>query len=113
MKSPLAIGLAIALSLTGCASTTTPATSTPWPWAVSKLQPDDSQSAVKTAFPEMPVVPPASGVSPDKARWSGKWQGWACQRAACDTKLVVLSVTNEGAKVVPLFASGSTPYNLR
>lgn len=112
MKYPIVV--AAAFLMAGCASTST-STSTPWPPGIASQQPAVSQSPRKATWPDMQVVAPGSGVSPDKARWSGKWVGWACQNFSCDTKLVVLSVTNEGAKVVPLWAGSAaeSPHQVR
>lgn len=74
-----------------------------WPSGIDRLEPAVSQSKFKAEFSTQPIVPPDASVSPDKAKWSGKWEGWGCKDFACDIKLTVLSVTNEGAKVAPGF----------
>ena len=99
-----------------CASiTVTSCTTTNWPAAIGVEQPAISQSARKTTWPDIPVEPPLPNVAPDRSRWSGKWEGWACQSYACDTKLLVVSVSNEGAKVVPLWAMNrsESPHPIR
>lgn len=53
----------------------------------------------------MIVEPPASDVPADKAKWSGKWIGWACNSRVCDTKLAVEKITVEGASIIYAFAS--------
>lgn len=74
-----------------------------WPSGIDRLEPAVSQSKFKAEYSTQPIVPPDPSVAPDKAKWSGKWEGWACQGFSCDVKLTVLSVTNEGAKVAPGF----------
>ncbi len=88
---------------------------TNWPDFMPKLDLDLSTSPVAAVVPpSVTVEPPAPDVPPAKARWSGKWSGWACQDQVCDTKLVVERVTAEGATIIYAFASASVkPYNAR
>ena len=77
-----------------------------WPDFMPRLNSALSQSPVASVVPpDVVVEPPTPDVPPDKARWSGKWSGWACQDQACDTKLVVEKVTAAGATIVYAFAS--------
>jgi len=109
MRSPFLIVAATCLA--GCAATT----STPWPAGIESLEPAISQSQRKATWPGgAVVVAPGAGVALQKARWSGRWEGWACQNFTCDTKLVVLSVTNDGAKGMPLWAgTAESPHEVR
>jgi len=88
---------------------------TNWPDFMPKIEPGLSMSPVAAVVPlSVTVEQPAPDVPPDKARWSGKWSGWACRDQACDTKLVVEKVTAEGATIIYAFASASTkPFNVR
>ena len=89
----------------------TPATAqTIWPNYVGQFAHAVSESPVSAVLPDLAVLPPASGVSPNKARWSGVWSGWACQWQACDVKLAVENVTNEGASIVYAGASDSAAF---
>ena len=101
---------ASAISLASCSSL-----AQAWPSGIEKLEPAVSQSKFKATFPTAPVVPPDASVSPEKAKWSGKWEGWACKDFSCDAKLAVLSVTNEGAKIAPGWAgnSAASPTRIR
>lgn len=79
---------------------------TNWPSYISGLEPGLSQSPIVALVPSDSVVtPPDSTVPADKARWSGKWYGWACQSQSCDFKLVVEKVTEQGATI--FYASAS------
>lgn len=81
---------------------------TNWPDFMSKLDPGLSASPVAAVVPaSVTVEPPAPDVPPDKARWSGKWAGWACQDQVCDTKLIVEKVTAESATIIYAFASAN------
>jgi len=81
---------------------------TNWPDFMPTLNPGLSTSPVEVVVSSsLTVEPPAPDVPPAKARWSGKWSGWACQDQVCDTKLVVLNVTAEGATIIYAFASAS------
>jgi hypothetical protein len=86
-----------------------------WPSFISGQFPGPSASPVAAVLPADAVVTaPAPDVPAAKARWSGQWSGWACRDAACDTKLVVESVTAEGATIVYAFASERVqPFSAR
>lgn len=88
---------------------------TSWPDFMPTLRPGLSKSPVAAAIPPSATVePPTPDVPPDKARWSGKWSGWACQKRTCDTKLVVEKVTDTGATVVYAFAASTNePFSTR
>lgn len=79
---------------------------TAWPDFMSRLSPSSSVSPVDAVLPANVIVePPTPDVPPDKARWSGKWSGWACQDRVCSTKLVVEKVTADAAGIIYAFAS--------
>jgi len=88
---------------------------TQWPNFMPNLAAGLSTSPVAAVIPsDATVVPPTPDVSPDKARWSGKWSGWVCRNQVCDTKLVVEKVTAEGATIIYAFASArQNPFNAR
>lgn len=84
---------------------------TPWPGYMVALEPDKSDSPVAAVWPNDVVLhAPDCALSPEKARWSGRWTGWAWQGRLCDIKLAVESVTAAGAEVV--YARGSAPFGL-
>lgn len=84
------------------------AAQTKWPGYISQLEHDTSESSVAAVLPADAVVQaPASGLSPNKARFSGIWSGWGCQSRACDIKLVVEKLTDEAATIVYVGASAS------
>jgi hypothetical protein len=79
---------------------------TPWPDFMSKLEPGFSTSPVVVVLPpDIAVESPAADLPAEKARWSGKWRGWACQDQACDTRLVVEKVSADGASIIYAFSS--------
>jgi hypothetical protein len=79
---------------------------TPWPKFMPKLEPGLSTSPVTVVIPrDITVAQPAADLPAEKARWSGKWRGWACDGQACDTRLVVETVRADGASVIYAFAS--------
>ena len=84
---------------------------TPWPASLSTREPGLSQSPVSVVIWSVNIEPPGPGVAPDKARWAGKWSGWACRDQACDVKLIVEHVTPEGARVITGFASATVKPN--
>lgn len=88
---------------------------TSWPDFMPTLMPGLSQSPVAAVVPPSATVEaPTPDVPPDKARWSGKWSGWACENYVCDTKLVVEKVTGTGATLIYAFAAArSTPFSTR
>lgn len=93
----------------GGTAATLPAVSaagTPWPDFMSSLEPGKSSSPVTFYLPaNTEITPPASDLPATKAAWSGRWSGWACRDQACDTKLAVEKVTNDGASIIYSFAS--------
>jgi hypothetical protein len=109
IAKPLPV-LAILLLATSVASG-----QTNWPDFMPRLDPGLSTSPVAVVVPGgVTIEPPAPGVPPDKARWSGKWAGWACQDQVCDTKLIVEQVTAEGATIIYAFASANVkPFTVR
>jgi hypothetical protein len=50
------------------------------------------------------IAPDGLAVSPDKARWLGRWSGYACRNRQCDNKLLVQKVSSEGANIVFVMA---------
>ncbi len=80
---------------------------TEWPDVMQHLQPGLSLSPVSASWPaDVSIEPPGPHIPSEKARWSGKWSGWACLGYACDTKLGVERVTEQGASIVYSIASG-------
>lgn len=86
-----------------------------WPDFMGSLAPGLSVSPVAAALPaNTTITPPDPDVPAEKAKWSGKWNGWACQDYVCDTKLAVEKVTAEGASIIYAFASDRVnPYARR
>lgn len=81
---------------------------TNWQPFVSNMDPGISTSPVSANLPnDLAIEAPASDLSPELARWSGKWRGWACQDQTCDTRLAVERVTASGASIVYTFASAT------
>jgi len=81
---------------------------TNWPDYISGIEPELSESTVAAvAPPDVVVQDPDLAVPLDKARWSGRWSGWACQARLCDIKLLVEKVTSQGATVVWVSASAA------
>ena len=75
------------------------------------LEPDRSDSPVAAVWPnDVALQVPDCALSSDKARWSGRWTGWAWQGRLCDIKLAVESVNAAGAVVV--YSRGSAPFGL-
>jgi len=75
-----------------------------WP-DLSKAQAGLSQSPVMVVMWSTNIEAPGADVSPDKAKWSGRWAGWACRQQSCDARLIVEKVTAEGASIIYGFAS--------
>jgi hypothetical protein len=75
-----------------------------WP-DLSKAEPGLSQSPVSVVMWSVDIERPGPDVPPDKARWSGKWAGWACRSQECDARLIVEKVTPAGASIIYGFAS--------
>jgi hypothetical protein len=77
-----------------------------WP-DLSKAEPGLTQSPVTVIMWSGDIEPPGADVPSSKARWSGKWAGWACRNQACDARLIVEKVTSAGAAIIYGFASES------
>lgn len=86
-----------------------------WPSFMSSQFPGASTSPVPAMLPpDVMVEPPAADVPVDRARWSGRWVGWACRDQTCDTRLVVEKVSATGATIVYAIASATQkPYVAR
>jgi dienelactone hydrolase len=56
---------------------------------------------------DVTITPPGADVPAARARWSGRWQGWACMGKACDIKVAVERMQGEGATVVYSGASAT------
>lgn len=82
-------------------------TQTNWPDFMSTLEPGPSQSPVSVVVRAANIEPPRRDVPPDKARWSGRWSGWAWANQLADAKLIVERVTAESAIMVYGIASAS------
>ena len=81
-----------------------------WPDYLPTMKAAESKSPVAAPVPaDAKVEPPPADFPADKARWSGKFAGWACSGSVCDTKLVVEKVTVTGAEIIYSFASASFP----
>jgi hypothetical protein len=85
---------------------------TNWQDFMPNLLPGLSTSPVPAILPpDIVIEPPTSELPADKARWSGRWRGWACRDQVCDTRLVVEKVRADGATIVYAFASETQkPY---
>ena len=70
-----------------------------WPEFQPDLQPGPSNTDVKAKPPAMTLAPPEVGTSPERAKFSGYWEGWMCRDAIVDVNVLVTKVTNKGAKV--------------
>ncbi len=93
-------------NLVGCAVTGHPTS----PNGTGSLPPRKSTSPVAAPLPaDLQITPPAADLPSAQAAWSGIWSGWACRERACDTKLVVETITAAGARIVYSFASQSVP----
>ena len=87
---------------------------TPWPNYITQLNHDTTESTVLAVAPADVVIrAPDSSVPADKARFSGAWAGWGCAARACDVKLMVESVTADGAVVVYAAASATSQISER
>ena len=75
-----------------------------WP-DLSKANAGLSQSPVMVVMWSTNIEPPGADVSPDKAKWSGRWAGWACRQQSCDARLIVEKMTADGASIIYGFAS--------
>ena len=83
---------------------------TKWP-DLSKRDPGISQSPVAAVVWSANIEPPGPDVPADKARWSGKWSGWACVNQSCDARLIVEKVTADGAAIIYAVASAKKKPN--
>lgn len=73
---------------------------TPWPAYMDTLQRDVSDSPVEAVLPvDVTVSTPPPDLPAARARWSGRWQGWACPSRSCDLRLAVERVDAHGAAV--------------
>lgn len=109
VASQIAMVLATAsLCITVCAQTA-------WPKFMPSLDPGLSTSPVPAVLPQdITIEPPPTDVPADKARWSGRWRGWACQDQVCETRLVVEKVGVDGATILYAFASAKQkPFIVR
>lgn len=86
-----------------------------WPPVMRSIGSGVSQSPVNVVIPpNVTIEPPTPDIPPDKAKWSGKWSGWACHNQVCDLKLIVEKVTAGGATIIYAFASSQIkPFNVR
>jgi len=104
MKIPSLISTLVAavwFSTTVCAQTS-------WPDFMPSQEPGLSTSPVLATLPQdLTVEAPPADVPPDKARWSGRWRGWACRDQICDTRLLVEKVNADGAVIFYAFASAT------
>ena len=79
-----------------------------WPATINNLLPGESNSPVAAYLPaNTKIIPPAIGLPPEKAVWSGKWRGWADRDRKGDARLVVEQVTDDGAKIIYSYASNT------
>jgi dienelactone hydrolase len=86
----------------------------PWPNYISQLEHDTTESPVLAVAPaDVVIQPPDSSVPADRARWSGAWSGWGCAARVCDVKVIVESVTQEGAALVYVGASAPSKLTQR
>ena len=76
-----------------------------WPINIGQLVPGKAVGAYPSIWPEsVSIAPPMQGLSSDRAKWLGRWSGWACGHQ-CDVKLAVLEVTDKNAKVLEIWTS--------
>ena len=88
-----------ALELTGAGRLAEAQSTYEWPEFQPALRPGPSNTDVKAKPPAMTLSPPAVGTSPDRAKFSGYWEGWMCRDKIVDVNVLVTKVTNKGAKV--------------
>jgi hypothetical protein len=87
---------------------------TNWPDFMGTLKPGASVGPAAGLLADTTITPPDPEVPFERARWSGKWTGWACEGKVCDTKLAVEKVTAEGATIVYAVASNRVkPFSYR
>ena len=70
-----------------------------WPDFQPNLKAGPSNSDVKAKPPRTTLSPAAVGTTPERAKFSGYWEGWMCRDRIVDVNVLVTKVTNEGAKV--------------
>jgi hypothetical protein len=80
---------------------------TVWPDYIAALEPEASESPIAAVIPAGVVVrAPDASLRSETARWSGIWTGWAGNARLSDLKLVVESLSHDGATL--FYAVGST-----
>ena len=83
-----------------------------WPQFNPPLKPGPANSPVAAVFPADVVIDtPDAGLDPQRTRWLGRWGGWACADAVCETKLAVEKVTSDSALIIYVFGSSSIRSN--
>lgn len=81
---------------------------TAWPSYMPTLPAAWSESPVAAVLPpDVSVVRPDPALAPERARWGGVWQGWACRAMQCDVRLAVEKLSAAGATVVYAGASAT------
>lgn len=92
------------------AGPTVPYVSTPevtnWPMGIENLSyVAETTSAIRATLPEqLNFTVPADAT---RAKWVGKWGGSPCTKASCSTKLAVLSIEGDEARVYAVWAGSS------
>ncbi|MFO1193592.1 MAG: hypothetical protein U1F00_15725 [Rhodoferax sp.] len=77
---------------------------TPWPDFMPRLVHAPADSPVAAKMPDdVAISVPDTSLPAEKAAWSGRWSGFACQRRACDIGLAVEKVDQSGASIVYAF----------
>jgi len=83
-----------------------------WPEWNPVPMPGPSKSPVAANLPaDVSISQPDSSLPESRSRWSGRWAGWACLDAVCDTKLGVEKLSADGASIVYVFGSSSVKSN--
>ena len=73
---------------------------TVWPDFMPRLVSGASEFPMATAIPDdIRVEAPPNDVAGERAKWSGRWAGYACRSRMCDTKLLVAQVSGSGASI--------------
>ena len=95
-----------------CLLTLSTAAQVVWPTWTPIPMPGSSKSPVAAALPpDTSIVPPESALPNNRARWSGRWSGWACLDSLCDTKLAIEKLSSNTATFVYVFGSSSVRSN--